>query len=124
MQSSSNQKTAVRHFSTNYLLKRCGLSFPVVEMLPRSASWALHLQKEGEEDVEEEEEAKEEEMDEDKKNRVSDRGVVDEEEIMQETPVYQFSGKVAAKLPNSLMPSESLKGDATFTLFFWFRYED
>ena len=122
MQSSSNQKTAVRHFSTNYLLKRCGLSFPVVEMLPRSASWALHLQKEGEEDVEEEEEAKEEEMDEDKKNRVSDRGVVDEEEIMQETPVYQFSGKVAAKLPNSLMSSGSLKGDATFTIFFWFRY--
>ena len=122
MQRSSNQKTAVRHFSTNYLLKRCGLSFPVVEMLPRSASWALHLQKEGEEDVEEEEEAKEEEMDEDKKNRVSDRGVVDEEEIMQETPVYQFSGKVAAKLPNSLMPSGSLKGDATFTIFFWFRY--
>ena len=123
MQSSSNQKTAVRHFSTNYLLKRCGLSFPVVEMLPRSASWALHLQKEGEEDVEEEEEEiKEDEMDEDKKNRVSDRGVVDEEEIMQETPVYQFSGKVPAKLPNSLMPSGSLKGDATFTLFFWFRY--
>ena len=93
-----------------------------MEMLPRSASWALHLQKEGEEDVEEEEEAKEEEMDEDKKNRVSDRGVVDEEEIMQETPVYQFSGKVPAKLPNSLMPSGSLKGDTTFTLFFWFRY--
>ena len=92
-------------------------------MLPRSASWALHLQKEGEEDVEEEEEEiKEDEMDEDKKNRVSDRGVVDEEEIMQETPVYQFSGKVAAKLPNSLMPSGSLKGDATFTIFFWFRY--
>ena len=93
-----------------------------MEMLPRSASWALHLQKEGEEDVEEEEEAKEEEMDEDKKNRVSDRGVVDEEEIMQETPVYQFSGKVPAKLPNSLMPSGSLKGDANFTVFFWFRY--
>ena len=76
-------------------------------MLPRTASWALHLQQEDEE-VEELEEGME---------RFG-------EEKEKQAPVYQFSGKSAAQLPDSFLPPGSLAGDATFTLVFWFRYNN
>ena len=76
-------------------------------MLPRTASWALHLQQEDEE-VEELEEEMER---------------FGEEKEEKRAPVYQFSGKSAAQLPDSFLPRGSLAGDATFTLVFWFRYD-
>ena len=66
------------------------MDFPLVEMLPRTASWAVHLPKEEEEEM--------------------------------RTPVYQFSGNSVVKLPDSFLPPGTLAGEATFTLFFWFRY--
>ena len=47
-----------------------------------------------------------------------------EEKEEKQAPVYQFSGKSAAQLPDSFLPPGSLAGDATFTLVFWFRYDD
>ena len=76
-------------------------------MLPKSASWAVHLQQEaGDEEVE---------------GRA--RGGKEQEEIRGESPVYQFFGNSAAKLPDSFLPPGTLQGDATFTLVFWFRYQ-
>ena len=87
------------------------MNFPVVEMLPKSASWAVHLQQEAEdEEVEELVEG-------------SARGGKEKEEIRRESPVYQFFGNSAAKLPDSFLPPGTLQGDATFTLVFWFRYQ-
>ena len=84
------------------------MNFPLVEMLPRTASWALHLQQEDEQE-------EELELVEGKEKRD------DEKMSGQQTPVYKFSGNSAAKLPNSFLPSGTLRGDATFTIFFWFR---
>ena len=85
-------------------LKRCGLNFPLVEVLPRSASWALHLQE-----------------DEDEQEDELELGEGNEKMSQQQTPVYKFSGNSAAKLPHSFLPSGTLRGDATFTIIFWFR---
>lgn len=79
-------------------------------MLPRTASWALHLQQEDEQE-------EELELREGKEKR-------DDEKMSGQTPVYKFSGNSAAKLPNSFLPSGTLRGDATFTIFFWFRAGD
>ena len=76
-------------------------------MLPRTASWAVHLPKE-EEEVEEGRERLDEEQEQEK------------EEMR--TPVYQFSGNSAVKLPDSFLPPGTLACDATFTIVFWFRY--
>ena len=87
------------------------MNFPVVEMLPKSASWAVHLQQE----------AEDEEVEELVEGRA--RGGKEKEEIRGESPVYQFFGNSAAKLPDSFLPPGTLQGDATFTLVFWFRYQ-
>ena len=73
-------------------------------MLPRTASWAVHLKQEDEE---------EEELGEERSGGVKEE---------MQTPVFQFSGNSAAKLPDSFLPPGTLAGDATFTLVFWFRY--
>ena len=86
------------------------MDFPLVEMLPRTASWAVHLPKE-EEEVEEVREGRE---------RLDEEQEQEKEEMR--TPVYQFSGNSVVKLPDSFLPPGTLACDATFTIVFWFRY--
>ena len=85
------------------------MDFPLVEMLPRTASWAVHLPQE--------EEVEEEELGEGRERL--DKRQEEQEELR--TPVYQFSGSSAVKLPDSFLPPGTLAGDATFTIVFWFR---